>query len=622
MFSSNHQIGGAGVRVVCLIMLLAPAACSDSSTEPPGHSQETVTWASLDGPLLGETVGVAVAADGSIVAALATGSLWRGSDASSTQWNRIDTAPLQDRVWETVARTPQGAVLAAAGNALFRSSDGGRTWSQISGPPQIAHFAVSGDEVLATDLETIYRSADDGRSWTTLGPGPAGTLTVATARLGEIGLVAATSSQGLRFSPDDGATWQASDVSVGFFNEAVAVPGGVVVASRVGTGGLLRTTDGTSWEDVTPPLSGSPAFVDALVAGDGGTVFAAHLNLLLRSADAGVTWTTSSAGTTARIRSVAPEGTDPLVGGDDGVWRFPAAGPPARIGVPVARVTAVERSVNGTIVVGARGGRFADLMLLPSGGGWIGSGLGDFEARAIASEGTDVLAATVGATESGAGAVLASPDRGANWNLTLGLADIPSIALDASRRAVAIVTQSLGPEPGVHVSSDGGATWAARGALGTTGTPTAAAWSGDLGFVVAIRNAAESTSLQRSTDGGQSWSGFGAGPPSEVVQLIVLSDGTTICARTAEAGPHCRDAGEWIEPSAGLNGTVRTLAAGSGGDLWAGSTAGVFRLPAGESTWEDQTGALPAVAITALWVGDGVIIAGSEGAGAWRGTFD
>lgn len=617
-----HELGGCCVRMACLIMLLAAVACGDGSTEPPAHNQEMVTWASLAGPLLGQTVSVAIAGDGSIVAALADGSLWRGSGSSSAQWDRIDAAPLRGRLWEAVARTPQGAVLAAAGNALFRSSDGGRTWSEISGPPQIAHFAVSGDEILATDLETIYRSTDDGRSWTTLGPGPAGTLTVATARLGEMGIVAATSSQGLRFSPDDGATWQAGDVAVGFFNEAVAVPGGVVAASRVGAGGLLRTIDGTSWEDVAPPLGGSPAFVDALVSGDGGTVYAAHLNLLLRSADGGVTWTPSTAGTTARIRAVAPGGSDPLVGGDDGVWRFPTAGPPERIGLPVANVTAVERSENGTIIVGARGDTFADLLRLPTGGAWIGAGLGDFEARAIVSDGADVLAATVGAAESGAGAVLASPDRGANWDAALVLADIPSIALGASGRAVAIATASLGPEPGVHVSSDGGATWEAHGAIGTTGTPTAVAYSAALGFLVAIRSSLGSTSLQRSTDGGQSWSAFGAGPPSEVVQLVVLSDGTMICARTVEETPYCRDAGEWMEASDGLNGILRTLAAGPGGDLWAGSTAGVFRLPAGESTWEDQTGALPAVAITALWVGDGVIIAGSEGAGAWRGTFD
>lgn len=176
------------------------------------------------------------------------------------------------------------------GGALYRSGDGGATWSEVP--------ALRGVSVFVIDF------ADDGTVY-------AGTM------------------DGVWVSTDGGVSWVALNLRIGLNDQVLALevdhanPSVVWVGIGSGLGtqqnNVMRTTDGgLTWVNRTPPLPGAlSGQAVALDPDDSGTaVVGFDGGMLWVTTDGGATWTDRSAGlTNGPVMDLAYDGTRLLVGG-------------------------------------------------------------------------------------------------------------------------------------------------------------------------------------------------------------------------------------------------------------------------------------------------------------------
>src|SRR6266545_2065764 len=178
---------------------------------------------------------------------------------------------------------------------------------------------------------TLYRSVDGGATWSEV-PGFAG-VSVYDIEFAARGAVYLATQSGVRRSLDGGVTWKAMNLGIGpnqtVFDIALDPAGASTLWAAIGnafglqTKNVMRSTDGGfTWIDLTPPLSvslsGTAIAVDptdsntvtAVFGGDfgGGAVWV--------SRDGGASWSDRSAGLPPNpMRAVVHDGRRLLVGG-------------------------------------------------------------------------------------------------------------------------------------------------------------------------------------------------------------------------------------------------------------------------------------------------------------------
>ena len=270
---------------------------------------------------------VAVSTTGDVYAAppaiLDGGSVYRSADGGGT-WERtpLPFAPHGVSSFELASGGalllgPQRFVdrLGASGGGLYRSTDGGRAWDDVSpaaapaerggGPSEVPFlerdaggvlWAVVGPEYVLGG-RAVYRSADDGRTWEERTALPDRVLAFTTGPGGT--LWASVHSRVYR-SADGAATW---DVVLDADNGRVSAIGtteaGSVVASGLGTD--YRSPDGgRTWRplDVRSQIGPDWDEVDVFIDAGGDVLFAAVSGSppLARSVDGGATWTSAADG--------------------------------------------------------------------------------------------------------------------------------------------------------------------------------------------------------------------------------------------------------------------------------------------------------------------------------------
>ncbi len=452
------------------------------------------------------------------------GQLFRRDEFSGV-WNPITLPASVAPIFQI--RPLGGALYATPGFAtgeLFRSTDGGDTWQQlpVDGPGQLPTdtYALFGESTSSIFVQTsfgqrVWRSQDGGATWTNISPAQ-------VSRFFNIGqeLYQINGNRLLR-SVDQGVTWTATAVVLNGRNISTGVAIGSTLLAAAGREVFRSTTQGATWVDGTNSISA--AVLKDLVS-DGATLYSAGVEFegVFRSTDDGVTWQSGSAGATREpngFSEVFPLSPNTILCGTRGDANYRSFNG----GVSFTRVTAGLPTYNGT------GGlqfhetqgfsKLGNTLFLGTGGGTQQIGGGAFVA-------------------SGAG-VFRSLDNGATWQpartgLPIAAFDLFGVPIfDAVTRTFVIADtvfahcQLIG---GLQRSTNQGSSWTSA-ASGTPrlvgGAPAEINSMVDAGGGVILAATADSnefdprTTVVRSTNGGVTWSPSDSGLPSSGVRSMV-----------------------------------------------------------------------------------------------------
>ncbi|HYP52167.1 MAG TPA: right-handed parallel beta-helix repeat-containing protein, partial [Pyrinomonadaceae bacterium] len=487
-------------------------------------------------------------------------------------------ATVEDLVIE--ADTP-ATLYAATDTGVYKSSDAGATWAQLSNGITTGSFselaidptnnAGAPATVFAANLGTagargLYRSTDGGASWALSTAGMPGTGAVSDVAIDPSApstVYAGLPDNGIYKSTNGGANWTASTTGIttgatlqGFNDLAVdpLSPQNVytsVNSTNNGVRGLWKTTDGgANWARIGAAtfVSGATALAPRLVFPDplnAGFVFAATSGTgtseLYRSTDGGANWSASSAGIADKnIRQLARDAAGKLycltytnlyVSTDDGAnW---TEAPQSGLNDQHLSFATHPADANTTYV----GADATGVYKTTDGGAswaWVSEGFQgttDFYYDVVIDpSNSNTLYA---ASDS---ALFKSTDGGQSWQpKSRGLAGgiILSVAVDpADSNKVLAGTGGFG----LFRSTDGGETWADVGAGLTDFDNEDVIIDPSNPQIVYVTDSG--TGVRRSTDGGLNFGPSGAGIESHQVFDVDFdpTDPTALFAAVANGG--------------------------------------------------------------------------------------
>jgi photosystem II stability/assembly factor-like uncharacterized protein len=180
----------------------------------------------------------------------------------------------------------------AAADTLYRSADGGETWTALFGQGlETVVLDPANPSMIYAGGSQLARSTDGGRTWQTTVP-VAASLGVAFLAVipGHPSVVLAGTDSRLLRSTDGGATWSASFVAISPITALGADPGAPGTAYYADGSGLYKSTDaGRSWSLTGPSAGGQPLTYGRLALARGVLYLRAGSGIF-RSDDGGRSW--------------------------------------------------------------------------------------------------------------------------------------------------------------------------------------------------------------------------------------------------------------------------------------------------------------------------------------------
>ena len=540
-----------------------------------------------------------------VLAALAGGGLYIGLDRSGSSTTGAPSAK-------------------AASNGAAAAAPTGERWGVSHGPDGGRAYAVAvapsapQDVYLATGLRGVFRSTNGGRSWTSAGLAGfpnAKSLAVdprspTTVYAGMSSQYAGSSShQDVYKTIDGGRAWRALDLR----GDPVAISPTAVYAAAGGPRGtsrLVRSTDGgRSWRPADSGLPSTGIWGLAFAPSAPATMYAAMGRRgLFESSDGGVRW--RSVGISARYGEVTAIAVDPLhprtvyaatnagvvVSHDGGrSWRMLNA-TIGRHGRRWMQVSALLVDPRDSRTMYASTGCAGVFKSTDGGRRWsaANAGLGP-ECPWADSLAFDPRAPrTIYAADRMRG-VLKSVDGAAHWQVTdkgLGLAPVFSLAADPrSPRTVYAGTGAFG----LFKSGDGGVHWRPL-ATGLKGASEVAVDPSDPAKILVADStelvdpapSSPGNAIASSTDGGRSWTKAASGP--RWVSVVAISGQTAYAGSSTGYGVFGSTDGGHSWRALGPPGVnpVDALAISPGDPavVYAGVKNGLYKSTDGGSSWQ------------------------------------
>lgn len=190
----------------------------------------------------------------------------------------------------TKDRTPRG---------VYRSTDGGLTWSLSSGSPGVWALADDGaGTLLATEGNSgthIWRSTDDGVSWTDLGAKAIATQSTWLVWTGSLFLTVSSIGNSFATSPD-GSTWtNRSFTGAGNFRSWLVSPTRVMGFHSLGgsTTAALSTDGGLTFSAFTMPATVYSSLLSSVYANGLYVTLDINAGKAFYSSD-GINWSSST----------------------------------------------------------------------------------------------------------------------------------------------------------------------------------------------------------------------------------------------------------------------------------------------------------------------------------------
>ena len=389
---------------------------------------------------------------------------------------------------------PSTILAGTPATGLFRSDDRGLTWEPVAGHPQepvtqIAFDRLHPGRVYVGIGESVLRSFDHGRSWSeTLIPDDDDASAISALAVDSQGGSFVYVSAGELFrSADRGQHWKSlgSASPAQYAAASLAVDSTSSALYSLSYDGIFRSRDGGATFQLLASLGpiGMQLGVLALAPSNPAVIYAGGDQGLFRSTDRGAHWQEIDAGLSSQsVTAVAVH--------------------PAHPATLYAAVQAVDADA------GSAGGLFESV---DGGAHWtaLGAGLPAGDVLAVAIDPAAPSRVYAGRRQDG---VFSSADAGAHWswaNAGLRTFRIENLAADSERPGT---VYARSPETGLHKSSDAGLTWQLVNAR------VANIFSGFGGAAVALDPqrtatvyASFSGRLERSDDGGQSWTRIDTG---------------------------------------------------------------------------------------------------------------
>jgi photosystem II stability/assembly factor-like uncharacterized protein len=405
-------------------------------------------------------------ADRDVLYAGTTHLPWRTRDGGA-HWRSIPSGMIDDSDIFSIAvkAVSPATVFASACSGVYRSNDGGTTWTRMPTPHGafrtylVAPDPRHSDVVFAGTSAGLLRSAD-GATWKRVSQHAVKSIAFDPADPRKI--YCASASGGVLISLDGGNAF--SESNKGFSNRnfvAIAGSGNVLYAVSVyepGSGGVFRSDDhGLNWRRMTSPQAGENVVLLAAAPADPDCLYAAGYHGLFRSTDGARTW----------MKQGTPKGGE--------------------------HITALLPFSRESLLMGAAGGLFR-----MTGSSWAAVPFEDGRHRVelLQSSGGGAVAAV---TSAGA---YRSENGGVSW-VACGQPATATVwyglALDPSHTGRALAATARG----LFRSTDGCASWTAVRSGLHPGTVSAVMFH--------PRRAGEALASQfgrifRTTDGGLSWS--------------------------------------------------------------------------------------------------------------------
>lgn len=198
--------------------------------------------------------------------------------------------------YNTLALADGSALIQAGINGIFRSTDGGKSWTQVSSFTATSRIGakIGSSLFFYTGFASAVRSTDGGLTWESVAvTNPPDTATINL--LGNIlfnGVVYGGLSSGRLTTTTDGITWTLATGFPASPVNSLAWTGTHWVAGRNSTSpDIFYSTNGAAWTTVAA-IAGATTQINRLISNGSGIVLATSNNAsgISRSTDHGVTW--------------------------------------------------------------------------------------------------------------------------------------------------------------------------------------------------------------------------------------------------------------------------------------------------------------------------------------------